>query len=88
MGKIRQKWTPQKVMEEIKKLENKSASWNHKNNSSLYNAAVTHFGSWKSAVRSCGYDYYKIKKVSNKKWSEKDMDFLKKNFQTRPKNLS
>jgi DNA-binding CsgD family transcriptional regulator len=81
MGKLRKKWSPKRVMEEIKKLENKSASWNHKNNSSLYNAAVTHFGSWKAAVRACGYDYYQIKKVSNKKWSDADIEFLKKNYQ-------
>ncbi|MBN1115508.1 MAG: sigma-70 region 4 domain-containing protein [Oligoflexia bacterium] len=81
MPRTRKKWTPNKVMEEIKKLKDKSASWNHKNNSSLYNAAVTHFGSWKAAVRACGFDYYEIKKVSNKKWSDTDMDFLKKNFQ-------
>lgn len=78
----RKKWDPEKVMKEIGKLDDKSASWNHKNNSSLYNAAVTHFGSWKAAVRACGFDYYDIKKVSNKKWSEKDMVFLKNNFQT------
>ncbi len=82
MGRIRKKWSPKKVMDEIRKLENKSASWNHRNNSSLYNAAVTHFGSWKAAVRACGYDYYEIKKVSNKKWSDNDMEFLKKNYQT------
>jgi len=80
--KKRNKWTPERVMESIKHLEDKSASWNHKNNSSLYNAAVTHFGSWKAAVRACGFDYYDIKKVSNKKWSGTDMDFLKNNFQT------
>jgi len=80
--KNRKKWNPEKVMKEVSKLEDKSASWNHKNNSSLYNAAVTHFGSWKAAVRACGYDYYDIKKVSNKKWSDKDMVFLKNNFQT------
>jgi len=77
----RKKWTPERVIKEIRELEDKSASWNHKHNSSLYNAAVTHFGSWKAAVRSCGFDYYEIKKVSNKKWSNKDMDFLKNNFQ-------
>ncbi|MCX6112288.1 MAG: hypothetical protein NTY22_03245 [Proteobacteria bacterium] len=81
-NKSRQKWTPKKVMEEIRKLENKTASWNHKNNSSLYNAAVTHFGSWKASVRACGFDYYTIKKVSNKKWSDTDIEFLKKNYQT------
>lgn len=81
MARIRKKWTAEKVMEEIRKLDDKSASWNHKNNSSLYNAAVTHFGSWKAAVRACGFDYYRIKKVSNKKWSDSDMEFLKKNFQ-------
>lgn len=81
MPRSRKKWTPTKVMEEIKKLKDKSASWNHRNNSSLYNAAVTHFGSWKAAVRACGYDYYKIKKVSNKRWSDNDIDFLKSNFQ-------
>ncbi|MFH1223209.1 MAG: hypothetical protein V1647_02565 [Pseudomonadota bacterium] len=81
MGKLRRKWSPKKVMDEIKKIENKSASWNHKNNSSLYNAAVTHFGSWKAAVRACGYDYYEIKRVSNKKWSDVDIEFLKKNYQ-------
>jgi DNA-binding CsgD family transcriptional regulator len=81
MPRGRKKWTPKKVMEEIEKLKDKSASWNHRNNSSLYNAAVTHFGSWKAAVRACGYDYYKIKKVSNKRWSDNDIDFLKSNFQ-------
>ena len=78
----RKKWTPIRVMEEIKKTDNKTASWNHRNNSSLYNAAVTHFGSWKAAVRACGYDYYDIKRVSNKKWSDIDVDFLKKNYQS------
>jgi transposase len=78
----RKKWTPSRVMEEIKKTDNKTASWNHRNNSSLYNAAVTHFGSWKAAVRACGYDYYDIKRVSNKKWSDGDVDFLKKNYQS------
>lgn len=80
MNRKRKKWTPIKVMEEIKKLKDKSASWNHRNNSSLYNAAVTHFGSWKAAVRSCGFDYYDIKKVSNKRWSDSDINFLKSNY--------
>ena len=84
MDDNRKKWDPEKVMTEIRVLGDKSASWNHKNNSSLYNAAVTHFGSWKAAVRACGYDYYDIKKVSNKKWSDKDMVFLKITFKHFP----
>lgn len=56
------KWSKIKIRREISRLKNKGISLRpsvlrKEGMSDLISAAAYHFGSWKRAVESCGYDY-------------------------------
>ena len=54
MRKIR--WSKEKIVEEILKLERKNAKYAKTNFNQLYSAAQRHFGSWITALKACGID--------------------------------
>lgn len=59
--KIR-KWSPEKVVEEIKKIPERELGFVYRTNLALYYAARREFGSWKNAIAAAGLDYREIKK--------------------------
>jgi hypothetical protein len=61
-------WDKNRVIKEIRSLDNMTAGDVQGNNSSLMNAASKYFGSWKEAVTSAGFDYSKIITITN--WSK------------------
>ena len=50
------------IKEVYSKKGNLSSGYIQQNNSSLFNAALQYFGSWKKAIEFAGYNYDKIKK--------------------------
>lgn len=59
--KVQKKWTPEKVLEEVKKLHKKgiplSTSYVKHNYQSLYDGANNSIGSWGKAVEAAGFNY-------------------------------
>lgn len=55
-------WQKDKIVEEIKKLEEKSSGFVRKFRRGLYSAALRLFCSWESAVRAAGFNYSEIRK--------------------------
>ena len=58
-------WSPQKVIEEIKKLDDAdlplNSNYAQTQNRRLYGAAMNYYGSWKCAVEAAGFDYSLVK---------------------------
>lgn len=52
-------WSREKILEEIKALEQRNSGFARKTRAALYNAALRLFGSWKEAVEAAGFDYQK-----------------------------
>jgi hypothetical protein len=67
--KRRQKghWNAEKVLEEVRKLENKSSGHVRANTPGLYSAALRIFGGWKQTIEAAGLDYQSIKKISGRR---------------------
>lgn len=69
------KWTKEKIIEEIRNLNNSNIPLNAvymtKHNIKLYGAARVHFGSWGNALEAAGLDYTQINhKFTEKSWSK------------------
>ena len=64
------KWNKEKIIDDIRGLNNKTDSYNNKSNLPLYKAARRYFGSWKNAITAAGFDYGKIR-MSNSWTKEK-----------------
>jgi len=58
------KWSPEKVMEEIKKIPEKELWFVYRVNLALHSAARREFGSWENAVRAAGYDYLRLNEIA------------------------
>lgn len=58
------KWSPEKVVEEIKKIPEKELWFVYRTNLALHSAARREFGSWESAVRAAGYDYLRLNELA------------------------
>lgn len=52
-------WSREKILEEIKALEQRNSGYVRKKRAALYNAALRLFSSWKEAVEAAGFDYQK-----------------------------
>lgn len=59
---VSRKWNKKEVQKQIQELESLSARRCQKNYPALYGAAVRHFGSWKKAVESSGFNYKQVLK--------------------------
>ncbi len=70
---MRRKWSKEKIIDEILKLEKRGSKLNldyiKSTNRPLYAASVSYFGSWKAAVNAAGLDYSKITTLT--KWDKK-----------------
>lgn len=69
------KWSREKIIDRIHKLEelgvDLTCSQAKEIDSALVGAATAYFGSWKAAVEAAGYDYRRIRKISEKRRQEK-----------------
>ncbi|QST00993.1 hypothetical protein IMZ31_05325 [Pontibacillus sp. ALD_SL1] len=75
MGSKRIKWTPEKVIEEIKKLDASGEGLYVRNvtevNLALLKAGKRYFGSWETAITSAGFDYEEVKQRGKREGSQK-----------------
>lgn len=67
-------WSPQLIIMRIRKLKRAGIAIHGANlkrlgHNNLVLAGFWHFGSWRNAVESAGYDYSKIKRITNTKWT-------------------
>lgn len=69
---MRRKWSKEKIIDEILKLEKRGSKLNlnyiKSTNRPLYAASVSYFGGWKVATEAAGLDYEKI--ITLKSWSK------------------
>lgn len=54
------KWSPEKVVKEIKKIPKKELRFVYRTHFALQCAARREFGSWENALRAAGYDYLRL----------------------------
>lgn len=57
-----EKWSKERILNEICLMEYKSASYAFKYHGKLLNAAIKYFGSWRLAVEFAGYNYDNIRR--------------------------
>lgn len=82
------KWSPEKVIEEIKKIPKKEILLVYKFNLALHSAARREFGSWPKAAEAAGYDYLRLCEIVPNgcytRWTkEKIFEKIKELYNTR-----
>lgn len=59
---VSRKWNKKEVQRQIQELNSLSARTCQRTSPALYGAAVRHYGSWKNAVESAGFNYKQVLK--------------------------
>ncbi|MGP4070659.1 hypothetical protein [Halobacillus sp. B29] len=84
MSSKRIKWTPDKVIKEIVKLDDKGEGLYVRNvtkvNLALLKAGRRHFGNWENAITNAGYDYEEVKKRGKREGAQKISKGRQKRF--------